>query len=320
MFKTQQTLFRDAGITAAAIGAGAAIAGSGANAIIAGKMNRKTRAWQEKMTHRQREWALQDWDMQNKYNSPAMQMQRLKEAGLNPHLVYGNGAAQNTGDNVRATDTGNWNPTTPQIDTRAGAIGLQAYYDAQVKDQTIENLKAQNADIVEAAKLKEAQRLKLGVDTEYNQFRSNFEQGLAEISRSLRTENLRNLRLRSDVMLQENERKWLYTSQHLAEGVERILNARLGRKMTESQIQNLNQQLKLLQADEKIKQFEIELNKKGFTKYDPVYLRSGAVLVDNIMKNLGKLPESKSPGYEYGNPDNYYPGTPKSINTWKRTW
>lgn len=32
------------------------------------------------------------WNMANYYNSPEMQMQRLKDAGLNPNLVYGNGS------------------------------------------------------------------------------------------------------------------------------------------------------------------------------------------------------------------------------------
>lgn len=34
------------------------------------------------------------WNKQNEYNTPAMQMQRLKEAGLNPNLIYGSGSTQ----------------------------------------------------------------------------------------------------------------------------------------------------------------------------------------------------------------------------------
>ena len=33
------------------------------------------------------------WNMQNEYNSPSAQVQRLKDAGLNPNLMYGNGSA-----------------------------------------------------------------------------------------------------------------------------------------------------------------------------------------------------------------------------------
>ena len=36
------------------------------------------------------------WEMQNKYNTPKNQMARLKDAGLNPNLIYGSGSA-NTG-------------------------------------------------------------------------------------------------------------------------------------------------------------------------------------------------------------------------------
>lgn len=36
------------------------------------------------------------WNKNNLYNSPEAQMSRLKQAGLNPNLVYGNGAVGNT--------------------------------------------------------------------------------------------------------------------------------------------------------------------------------------------------------------------------------
>lgn len=38
---------------------------------------------------------LEMWNMTNEYNSPQAQMQRLKDAGLNPNMVYGNGSAAN---------------------------------------------------------------------------------------------------------------------------------------------------------------------------------------------------------------------------------
>lgn len=36
---------------------------------------------------------LEQWNRENEYNSPTAQMARLKEAGLNPNLIYGNGQA-----------------------------------------------------------------------------------------------------------------------------------------------------------------------------------------------------------------------------------
>jgi len=43
------------------------------------QMQQEQNAWNERM-----------WHMNNEYNTPANQMQRLKEAGLNPNLLYGN--------------------------------------------------------------------------------------------------------------------------------------------------------------------------------------------------------------------------------------
>ena len=36
--------------------------------------------------------SLEMWNMNNAYNDPSAQMERLRQAGLNPNLVYGNGA------------------------------------------------------------------------------------------------------------------------------------------------------------------------------------------------------------------------------------
>lgn len=43
------------------------------------------------------------WNAQNAYNTPAAQMQRLKEAGLNPMLVYGSGSHSFTAGSMSAS-------------------------------------------------------------------------------------------------------------------------------------------------------------------------------------------------------------------------
>lgn len=47
---------------------------------------------QKAMYEDQKQYNLDMWNRNNEYNSPTAQMARLKEAGLNPNLVYGNGA------------------------------------------------------------------------------------------------------------------------------------------------------------------------------------------------------------------------------------
>lgn len=50
---------------------------------------------QKKEGAKQRRFALDMWERQNAYNTPANQMQRLKDAGLNPALMYGQGNVGN---------------------------------------------------------------------------------------------------------------------------------------------------------------------------------------------------------------------------------
>lgn len=69
---------------AAAIGAGAQLIGG----AFANQSRRRQSA-------NQRKWNEDMWNKQNAYNTPAMQMQRLKKAGLNPALMYGQGNVGN---------------------------------------------------------------------------------------------------------------------------------------------------------------------------------------------------------------------------------
>lgn len=58
--------------------------------------NQKNRDYNLQLAKMQNEWNLQQWERENEYNNPLNQMARLKAAGLNPNLVYGNGAGQTT--------------------------------------------------------------------------------------------------------------------------------------------------------------------------------------------------------------------------------
>ena len=88
-----------AGIAAAA----GAIGSAGVNAYSAGKMNKRAERFSNEMYAKQRADALSDWHMQNAYNDPSAQMARLQAAGLNPNLVYGNGATTEAGS-VRSSN------------------------------------------------------------------------------------------------------------------------------------------------------------------------------------------------------------------------
>ena len=66
---------------------------------------------QKKLAAQQNEYNLQMWNLQNEYNSPQAQMQRLEDAGLNKALMYGQGSTGNAGNAPQMVT-----PEAPQID------------------------------------------------------------------------------------------------------------------------------------------------------------------------------------------------------------
>jgi hypothetical protein len=81
------------------------------------------------------------WKESNAYNSAAAQMERLKAAGLNPNLVYGNGAVVGNSSSPvpRSADI-----RSPQFNILAA---LTAAKDIQLKNAEIANKAAENANI-----------------------------------------------------------------------------------------------------------------------------------------------------------------------------
>lgn len=124
--------------------AGAALLGQGINAAATSSMNKKTRQYNEKMYGVQRRDALSDWERQNDYNSPLAQMQRLKDAGLNPNMVYGASAPGNSASQVHSATPQQWSPKAPQFDLGSP---IAQYYDTQMKSASLDNLKAMNDKI-----------------------------------------------------------------------------------------------------------------------------------------------------------------------------
>ena len=89
------------------INAGSSLIGSIAGAIGQNKIvnkqieaqkaeNQKNREYNMMLARQQNQWNLEQWQRENDYNSPTSQMARMREAGLNPDLMYGQGTTGNS--------------------------------------------------------------------------------------------------------------------------------------------------------------------------------------------------------------------------------
>lgn len=84
------------GIAGALIGTGAGLYDSYQNRKAARENTERTIAANKAEAELAYQRQIQMWNMQNLYNSPEEQMKRFGAAGLNPHLIYGQGNAGNS--------------------------------------------------------------------------------------------------------------------------------------------------------------------------------------------------------------------------------
>lgn len=236
-----------------------------------GVLNRAQQKFGIAMYNKQRADNLADWHMQNEYNSPSGQMARLREAGLNPNLVYGHGADAQMGAPVRqASAPDSKSQDAPDV-KQSGSI--LDYYDIKMKEAQVNNLEAQNTVLTNDAALKAAQTHNVEQQTRRGEFDYGFESEVRPYSLEFRKGAVAKQSAETKTMLDRNEREIAMNTMSLKKTVEEILNYRKARAKTDQEIKEIQQRIKLMEKDEKIKDYEIKLNEQGIQKNDPVYWR-----------------------------------------------
>lgn len=107
-----------------------AVVGTGANIVSTAMTNRAN----ERMQQQQNAWNLEQWHRNNEYNSPAAQLQRMKAAGLNPDLMYGQNASGAAGNSASPASGTNPIPKQPffldpTMTAQIRALNAKAYSD-----------------------------------------------------------------------------------------------------------------------------------------------------------------------------------------------
>lgn len=278
---------------------GIGAAGEVFGAISQGTQNRANRRYNDKVMWRQRMWALEDWNRQNEYNSPAAQMERLKAAGLNPNLVYGHGATAMSTQQPRSAQGGGPEGKAPRLDMSGPAM----MYLTQMMQQKEMQLKdAQIATGWNDAALRAAQTLQALQGYEGSKFDLGQRQKLADTVIATAQEQLQGLRLgniktateteklENDIQmaLERNERENLMNASNLREAIERILTSRAVRARIDWEIPHIMEQTMLNEIDRKLKEEDLKLKKQGIQPGDNIWWRK---VTDYIleMKERAKL-------------------------------
>lgn len=125
------------------MGYGSAAVGAAGSIISDALSNRANR----KLSREIRAWSLDQWHRQNAYNHPSAQMARLQEAGLNPHLIYGDSVSGASGN-------------ADKVSVPSGGAAMQfnnpmdAFTDARLKSAQTNNVQAQEDNVIQETALK----------------------------------------------------------------------------------------------------------------------------------------------------------------------
>lgn len=271
-------------IAAAAIPAAASLIGSGINAMSTNKLNKATMEWNERMYGRQRQDAESDWLRQLQYDHPKAQMERYTDAGLNPHLIYGQ---MSNSPVIKSTDVKSWNPQVPDWGSgiAAGAErAVSTYYDVAMQNEQIKNMEAQRKNMTLQAMLQ-------GIAITGGQTRNE----LTAIARDLAldtyqssvdyaNEKARGLGIINDVRVKKEARDAVMGAANLSNAVARLGNIGADTALKKQQVKNM------LTSDQ-LNVLERNMRRLGLSYHDGVILRVLAQFAEGkslpeVVKNL----------------------------------
>lgn len=234
----------------------------------------------------QREDALADWNRANAYNHPLEQMNRLRQAGLNPHLVYGKGADA-TAPSIRSVSPAPSSKMAPMWDSRIVDNSIAAYQNARMISAQTDNIAQQTAIGKQEELLKQAQTahtISSNAKTDFD-LRQAQQLNDAVVLRA----NLENEKLDTsiDLMLNEDARQELANSTNVTLTLNKILteqehrvslqlkNAMAPAEMAklEAEIKQIEQARQNAQAEGLVKKYDALLLAQGYDRRDPAYFR-----------------------------------------------
>lgn len=232
--------------------------------MVTNYLNRRN---EKKDYDKQRGHNLQDWHMQNAYNHPQAQMQRLKQAGLNPALIYGGSSGQASGSASSSpsnTPMRNSQIQSPQYTEGANLLpSLSAHYDFEQKQATTDLTRKQTAVAEQDAIYRAVQTLNVGAQTEKTREEIA---NLRKYSGDLLAQDLAQKKANVAATLTDTQRKEALHPGNMEQQVKALLQKDVQLNLTKEQVAKLN-------IDKQIAELERKLLKAGLNKNDPAYAK-----------------------------------------------
>ena len=293
------------------------------------RLNKQKKQDQIEAEQRQQRYDLEAWNRTNAYNHPLEQMNRLRQAGLNPNLIYGRGADNTAAaiSNVRAQNTDlDTSVSQNPISAQSIIAGIQqSNNDALAKaslDQTSANIALQKKEEL----VKDGQIAKMAAETANTTFQTEQAKKLQDyVIKRAELENT-NLDVMTQIGIDRNEREKIMSSDNHAIAIQQVINmkqqklldmAKLAQTQAETKriyqdISNLETIKKNLEQDYQLKKFEADMRAKGITPNSPWWWQE----LNNTMQGGNSASKgsfwkmnnalNKAVGWEPGGPLGYH--------------
>jgi len=217
--------------------------------------NAQNRNFSREQMHQQREWALQDRDHYEDYNSPVAQMERLKQAGLNPNLIYGSSPGGAAGGTDIPSGVGA-NSVVSQAPMFGSVLG--EFYNVMKNDAEIDNIEADTAAKVANATNIEANTANVLWNTDRS--KSLFA-GDAEMQR----ESIRGKRVGTDIKLSQEHRDAMLQGADLNTKVANLLKLEADTAKSKAEKDKIKMLTDLAETDMFLNLSELEMRASGST-------------------------------------------------------
>lgn len=244
----------------------------------------------------QRKDAMEDWMMQQEYNSPKNQMARFKEAGLNPNLIYGQ---TNEAPAVRSSEYHVSNREQPKWQTPDVASGIMSYQDITTKQAQTDNIKAMTDIAKQDLVNKALSGYSLALDNVIKSEDARIKPGLADsqlqaakLSVDKASKELELMEQTKQIALRDDQRRAAQNAQSLREGYARIKQMEMQNAKTDAERKKIEAEMKGILNSQELQELDLKLKRMGIQPGDNMFFRVlGQIInspdVKKFIKRLG---------------------------------